>query len=67
MIDLESIAKDWLDRQWESSGPKAEWSQAAWDKYHAELGLLISFSQDIKDDLLVPELRRERIGQYSNE
>lgn len=42
----EDIAKEWLDKHWESSGPKAQWPEQAWDKYHAQLGLLICFLDD---------------------
>lgn len=42
-----AIAKAWLDKQWESSGPKSGWTATQWDKYHEQLGLLFSFLEDL--------------------
>lgn len=45
-MSVNDTVKEWLDNQWESSGPKTDWSEVQWDKYHAQLGLLICFVDD---------------------
>lgn len=53
-MSVNDTVREWLDKQWEASGPKTDWSEVQWDKYHAQLGLLICFVDDCWPKEVVP-------------
>lgn len=45
----EQRAMDWLTQYTEAFlGPRQQWTQEQWDRFHGQLGLLIAFTKDIR-------------------